>query len=411
MWVSGTVFAAYAAWILTREVSGDRAWIIAEYIALPGTTAAFLLAWRRHPQAGAVVLILTVAFQEHFGVLLTRGVALNVGTPVLPVLVVAAGMLLGGTAAYIVAGVMVFSLPVAIMLGERAFGPAPTLTGLSEFYALLALDLTNLAAAVLVAVGTGVFRKTLQAARAAEDTYSTLVRHAPLGIVQLDADGRVMLLNPVAESLIGAQTATARGRFLTELLGTATDTDPVTIPLPDPDTGTETLVTLRDGDARTVVEMSASRTSQDDGNAGMLVILRDATGRREMEQHAIQLGRMLDQSPGEAYVFDAETLRVRYMSLGARRALGYDPADTDALTITDIAPALTRPEVRRLMTELTERPNEFLPLHGVHRRRDGMAYPVEARLHLVSFAGAPALGLFALDVPASGARAASGDAG
>ncbi|MDP2482551.1 MAG: response regulator, partial [Candidatus Palauibacterales bacterium] len=160
----------------------------------------------------------------------------------------------------------------------------------------------------------------------------------------------------------------------------------------------QTEIVLPLAGARRLVEASGSRTFMSDGSAGVQVILRDISGRREMERHAIQLGRMLDQALSEVYVFDAETLHLRYVNLGARRNLGYDGAELDTLTITDVAPALTRGDVRRLLTDLSSQPDESLALAGQHRRKNGTLYPVEARLHLVSFAEESAVGLFAIDV-------------
>ena len=121
----------------------------------------------------------------------------------------------------------------------------------------------------------------------------------------------------------------------------------------------------------------------------------------------MQLGRMLDQALSEMFVFDAETLRLRFVNLGARRNLGYEADELDKLTITDVAPALTHAYVRRLMTDLTAQPDAAVALRGQHRRKDGSAYPVEARLHLVAFADQSAVGLFALDVSARPASSGS----
>ena len=110
-------------------------------------------------------------------------------------------------------------------------------------------------------------------------------------------------------------------------------------------------------------------------------MIRDISGRREMEQHAIQLGRMLDQALSEVYVFDAETLRLRYVNLGARRNLGYDGAELDTLTITDVAPALTRGDVRRLLNDLARQAEEhYATAQAALQKGDWATYGSEMRL-------------------------------
>jgi PAS domain S-box-containing protein len=158
---------------------------------------------------------------------------------------------------------------------------------------------------------------------------------------------------------------------------------------------------------RRFVELSGRPTILADGGSGSMVMLRDVTAHRELERHLVHLGRMLDRAPYEVYVFDADTLHIRFTNVAARQALGYLGAELEDLTISDVLPELTRGDVRRLVTDLSGRPDEVVAVAGRHRRKDGTTYPVEARLHLVSFADESAIGLFAIDVSA---RVAAEDA-
>lgn len=396
--VSATALAAYCLWILVRELNADRAWIIAEYVALPGTLAALLIAWRGHARLGAGVLLATVAFQEHFAFVLSRSPLLNLGTPVLPVLVAGTGLLLGARAAWVLSGAMVLSVPAATALGTRLFGPSQPIAGLSDFYAFVLLDLTNLSAAVVAALGAGALRRARQAAGRAEGRLAALVRQDPSGILLLDSSGRIVSLNAAAASVLGVRSSDAAGRPFTDTIGAATDPPHTTFPLPDEATPMETDLVLQGASGRRVVEASASRIPGTDDAGDVLVILRDVTEYRDAARRADQFSRLLERAPTEAYIVDSETRRIRFANEAARRNLGYTARELDGLTITDVEPGLTRSSLQRLETDLRRHPEGTVMLTGEHRRKDGTTYLVEMQAHLVALGAEPALGVLAVGV-------------
>jgi PAS domain S-box-containing protein len=338
----------------------------------------------------------------HASMMLTDGPVGTAGFPVFPALIVGTGLFLGSRAAIVLAVITSFSVPGCIVVAQ-ALGSHTSLPP-NALYRLVVLDATMLVTAFMVHEGLAIFRQVFSAQVAQERKFSLLVQHAPDGIVLLDQGGRIESLNPAGEDLLAIDEIDARHRSFAEVIGPAAQQIGALLPTLRAEGSVHGEMTVpRDGQQR-LVEVSASRTVLTDGSAGTQIVLRDVTGRREMERHVMQLGRMLDQALSEVFVFDAETLRLQFANLGARRNLGYEPGEIDKLTITDIAPALTPAYVRRLVTDLTARPEAVVALRGQHRRKDGSAYPVEARLHLVAFADQSALGLFALDVSA---RAAS----
>jgi hypothetical protein len=406
---AGLIAAGYLVSITVRLLTANSTWIITEYAALAAAVTGLLFAIRGRVRLAAVFLTAVVWLEVHMSIFLDGGFVGGAGggaaLPVLPALVVGTGLFLGGWAAIGLAIATVISVPVVAAAGAAVLHAGGSAGGL-DLYRVVILDLTMLASGFLVHQGVRSFRAVAQAGATHERKFALLHQHAPYGVVLLDEAGRIESLNPAAATLLGVGEADVRGRFLPTVLAPLTGQPEALIPLPDAASPLPAEVSLSHGQTRRLVEIAGSRTVLGNGSPGIQVLLRDVTGRREVERHAIELGRMLDRAPSEAYVFDADSLRLRFVNLGARRNLGYASGEIEALTITDVAPDLTRAEVRRLMTELSARPDETLPLAGRHRRKNGSTYPVDARLHLVAFAGESAVGLFALDITARVAAAA-----
>jgi PAS domain S-box-containing protein len=391
------VIVGYVASLTIRLAQRDVYWISTGFAALGSGIVGLFLAIRHRVRAAALCLIGVVWLQLHLSILLNAGQRSFGGVPVFPPLVVATGLFFGEGAGIALAITTTVTVPAALLAGVHLYH-LPSANLVLTLQQVAVLDVTMIGSAILVWQGLRALRDVEAARRSHERQLGLLVEHSPYGIARLDQVGRVESLNPAGEAVLGTTAADAHGRLFTEILGSTSGHAPPVLPLPEGDTPVQTEVTLQRPAGRRLVEVSASRTVGVEGDTGIQIMLRDVTGRREMERHAIQLGRMLDQAPSEVYVFDAETLRLRFANLGARRNLGYEAHELDKLTVTDVAPALTRPELRRLMSDLTTQPNEAVGLTGQHRRKDGSAYAVEARLHLLSFAEQPAVGLFALDV-------------
>lgn len=393
------VVVGYLTSIGTRLAIGELQWIGTEVGAVAGGLCGLGLALRGRVRAAGVLVLGTVWAELHVSMLpaIAPSVAFLGGMPVFPLLIVATGLFFGGGAAMGVAAVTAVTVPLFV---AWAYAINHVSTSVAPFpvQPLAVLAVTMLAAATLVWLGMRSFESLRQARETEARKYALLVDHAPYGVVLLSQAGRIEALNPAAEALLKAPGAGLIGRAFTEVLGAAGPLVEAIVEPAGQEGRRQTELTLGDADGRRYVEASGSRTALDDGTTGALIVLRDVTERREMERHAIQLGRMLDQAPYEIYVFDGDSLRIRFANASARRNLGYGAHEMEALTVTDVMPALTRGDVRRLITDLSSQPNEVVALVAQNRRADGSSYPVEARLHLVSYTGESSVGLFAIDV-------------
>lgn len=120
--------------------------------------------------------------------------------------------------------------------------------------------------------------------------------------------------------------------------------------------------------------------------------------RKHAEHMTQRLGRIVDGSLNEIYVFDAETLHFVQANRGACRNLGYTLDELKAMRPTDIKPHIERELFEALLRPVRSGELEQLVFETVHRRKDGSSYPVEVRLQFSQLASAPVFFAFIQDI-------------
>ena len=100
-----------------------------------------------------------------------------------------------------------------------------------------------------------------------------------------------------------------------------------------------------------------------------------------------ELGRILEDSINETFIFDAETLRFRYVNRTARENLGYTMAELQELSPLDLKPQFTSDSFAELLKPLRSGEQHTLLFKTQHRRKDESYYPVEVHLELAAFRG------------------------
>jgi PAS domain S-box-containing protein len=114
-------------------------------------------------------------------------------------------------------------------------------------------------------------------------------------------------------------------------------------------------------------------------------ILRGAAGRRRAETLNTQLGRIIEDSASEVYVFDAETWAFRLVNRGARENLGYTAEELSGMTPADLYSDFDIERFRQLTRSLRmSAPHRQLTWDATLRRKDGTTYPAEIRLQIAS---------------------------
>jgi len=223
-----------------------------------------------------------------------------------------------------------------------------------------------------------------------EEQYRTLVECAPEAIVVLSVEnGRFVAVNLLAEKMFGME----RARLLE--YGPATMSPP-TQPDGRPSTvaaarfvqeamtgGTATFDWIHINAKGEEIPCEVRLVRLPDPDIGLVrASIIDITARKKAEELQERLGRILDNSSNEIYVFDAETLLFTQVNKGARDNLGYSMQDLVTITPVDIKPEFTEQQFRDTLVPLLDGHEKRLTFKTEHQRKDGTTYPVEIQVHL-----------------------------
>ena len=213
---------------------------------------------------------------------------------------------------------------------------------------------------------------------------SALVEAAPDGMVMVDDQGRIVLVNRQVEELFGY------GRI--DLLGR-----PVEVLLPEglrqghrahrtgfwaePRTRTMGaglgLWGRRSDGAEFPIEISLSPL-QTDAGVRVIAAVRDITARVSAETEAARVRRVLDATSDAVLIFERDSLRFTYVNQGAIAQLGYSRDELLSMGPLHIKPMFSETEFRALIESV--QPGQSHSYTTVHRRKDGSDIPVEAVL-------------------------------
>lgn len=119
---------------------------------------------------------------------------------------------------------------------------------------------------------------------------------------------------------------------------------------------------------------------------------------KKTDEPTINLGRILEESLNEIYIFHADTLRFLKVNKGARINLGYSMDELCHLTPIDINTEFTHESFTKLIAPLRTKKKEKIEFLAVHRRKDGSLYPVEVHLQTSVFDGTQAFVAIVLDI-------------
>jgi len=116
-------------------------------------------------------------------------------------------------------------------------------------------------------------------------------------------------------------------------------------------------------------------------------IIHDLSDLKRAEEEGTRLGRILDDSLNEIFLFDSQTLKFELVNRGARENLGYSMTELKELTPVDIKPEFTEPQFLELVSPLVNGESRVLVFETIHRRKNGTTYPVEVHLQLSRVGG------------------------
>jgi len=133
-----------------------------------------------------------------------------------------------------------------------------------------------------------------------------------------------------------------------------------------------------------IVEVEAASLPIDwDGEMAHLIMNRDITSRRGAERVSTRLGRIIDDSSNEVYVFDATTLKFLQVNRGACENLGYSAEELMSMTPLDIKPDYVSENFKEMLDRLRTGEVPSVQLETIHRRKNGTYYDVAINLQLM----------------------------
>jgi PAS domain S-box-containing protein len=196
-------------------------------------------------------------------------------------------------------------------------------------------------------------------------------------VITTDPGGIVVSLNPVAVALTGWASAEAAGRPLKEVFRTVEEASHRTDELPIarlvlgeavPPDGPSVLV-ARDGTTRTV-ERNLAPLKDDRGRVmGVVVVFRDVTERRRVEQARRSLAAIVEFSDDAILSKDTEGV-IRSWNAAAERLYGYPAAEVVGKPFSILVPSGRGAEIEESVRRL-RRGERLDYLETVRRKKDG----------------------------------------
>jgi len=191
--------------------------------------------------------------------------------------------------------------------------------------------------------------------------------------------------------LCGWQEAEARGKTLSEVFRILNEE--TRQPVPNPAEGAlrecrvitlanHTILVSRDGREFPIEDSGAPIYDTDKKICGSVLVFRDKSADVAAERERALLEYAIRSSVNEIYLFDADTLRFRFVNEGALRNLGFTLDQMRTMTPLDIKPTHTPESFARLVEPLLRREVPVIRFETEHQRANGSRYPVEIHLQL-----------------------------
>lgn len=115
----------------------------------------------------------------------------------------------------------------------------------------------------------------------------------------------------------------------------------------------------------------------------IIVFYEDKTELKQAEDHLLSLGKVMENSLSEVYIYEQESLRFTYANKSAQRNTGYTLDELHQMKHHDITPEFDFQQCHEFIAPLQEGLKEQLFLETTHLRKDGSIYNVKANLQMV----------------------------
>lgn len=234
------------------------------------------------------------------------------------------------------------------------------------------------------------------------------------GVIVCDVEGRITFLNPIAEELTGWNQEETEGRLLTEVFNIVNETTRERVENPAHRALAEgtvvglanhTVLVAKDGSERPIDDSAAPIIDHDGGIAGVVLVFRDATEKRQAEIEHGRLAALVDSSEDAIIGMDFEGIITNW-NIGAEQLFGYTAEEAVGSSMFEtIAPTSRREELRQTLLRIQkgERP---VPLETIRQHRDGRQMAVSIRYSPIRDKAGETIGVSAIDRDISSLKAA-----
>ena len=228
--------------------------------------------------------------------------------------------------------------------------------------------------------------RPLSEAELTDEVIWGLVDAAPDGLVMVDDQGLILLVNRQAEEIFGYDRGELLGLPVETLIPPdlrSVHTAHRTRYRADPrvramGTGLDLRGYRKDGTEFPLeISLSPLRTG---GQLRVIAAVRDVSERKAAEARAREIQEVLDATPDGVFIFEPASLRFSYVNKGATAHLGYAHDELLTMTLLHFSPELTASDFRALVHAVEEMPGASTTYTTTHRRKDGTDMPVEVIL-------------------------------
>lgn len=102
--------------------------------------------------------------------------------------------------------------------------------------------------------------------------------------------------------------------------------------------------------------------------------------KRKQQELIEQLGKIIDSSFDEVYVFSQDTLKFVQANRGAIKNIGYTMEELKSMTPLDLKMTFTKEQFLEMLYPLIIGQKDMIIFETTHTRKNGSSYPVEVRL-------------------------------
>ncbi|QSZ66062.1 PAS domain S-box protein [Methanofollis aquaemaris] len=216
------------------------------------------------------------------------------------------------------------------------------------------------------------------ALRESEERLNVTLRSIGDGVVVTDAEGRVVMLNTVAEELTGWLEEEAFGRPLDEVFIIINERS--RRPTENPvrrviETGrvvglaNHTALIARDGSERLIADSAAPIRDRDGGIIGVVLVFRDVTAEKEAEADRFRLAAIVESSEDAIFGTDLEGVVTSWNS-AATTIFGYTPEEAIGRHVSIFAHGKRKGEFKEIVGRI-EKGETTGHYESVRVRKDG----------------------------------------